>query len=60
MNAQRAKEIVESPETINVTFNGEPIYIQNVDDKQEVARIFPLNNPENEMDVPITQLKEDT
>jgi small acid-soluble spore protein H (minor) len=60
MNAQRAKEIVESPETIPVTYNGEPIYIQHVDEKNETARIYPLNNPEDEKEVPVHTLKEGT
>lgn len=59
MNSQRAKEIVESSETINVTYNGEPIYIQNVDENSEMARIYPLNQPEAEQDVPLSTLKEE-
>ncbi len=60
MNRQRAKEIIESPETINVTYHGEPIYIQNINESEETARIYPLSNPENEQDVPIRMLKEET
>ncbi|WP_027723933.1 small acid-soluble spore protein H [Tuberibacillus calidus] len=58
MNKQRAKEIVSSPNMVNVTYNGQPIYIQNVDDETETARIYPLDNPENEQTVPLSQLKE--
>lgn len=60
MNNQRAREIMESPETINVTYNGEMIYIQNVDDTNDTARVYPLNNPEAEQDVPLRMLKEES
>jgi small acid-soluble spore protein H (minor) len=58
MNAQRAKEIAASPVMANVTYEGIPIYIQNVDEKNETARIYPLNQPENEQEVPLTSLVE--
>lgn len=58
MNTQRAKEISVSPVMANVTCNGVPIYIQNVDENTETARIFPLNEPEKEQDVPVTSLEE--
>ncbi len=60
MNSQRAKEIIESPETIAVTYNEEPIYIQNVDESNETARVSSLNNPEIELDVPIRMLIEES
>lgn len=53
MNKQRAEEIVASPTMINVTYNGAPIYIQNVDEKNETARIYPLDEPSSEQDVPL-------
>ncbi|OEH93271.1 H-type small acid-soluble spore protein [Bacillus solimangrovi] len=58
MNIQRAKEIVESPETIEVLYNGTKIYIQNVDEKKDTARIFPLDQPSNETEVNVDQLIE--
>lgn len=58
MNSQRAIEISESPDIQYVTYNGEHIYIQNVDEKNNTARIFPLGNPENEFDVDIDNLRE--
>lgn len=60
MNNKRAREIMESPETINVTYNGEMIYIQNVDETNDTARVYPLNNPEAEQDVPLRMLKEES
>ncbi|NHN29313.1 small acid-soluble spore protein H [Paenibacillus agricola] len=58
MNKQRAQEIVESPVMIDVTYQGTPIYIQNVDEHNEMARIYPLGEPENEQSVPLDSLNE--
>ena len=58
MNKQRAKEIVEEPVMVKVTYNGKPIYIQNVDDASDTARIYPLDQPENEQNVPLDMLTE--
>ena len=58
MNKQRAKEIAASPIQANVTYNDVPIYIQNVNENNETARIYPLDEPENEQNVPLTNLIE--
>ncbi|MGG1663332.1 small acid-soluble spore protein H [Brevibacillus sp. NRS-1366] len=58
MNNQRAKEIAASPVMANVTCNGIPVYIQHVDEETEMARIYPLGEPENEQNVPLDSLKE--
>jgi small acid-soluble spore protein H (minor) len=58
MNKQRAQEIAASPVMANVTFNGTPIYIQNVDESNETARIYPLSAPEKEQQVSLSNLTE--
>ncbi|PEY32958.1 small acid-soluble spore protein H [Bacillus cereus] len=58
MNKQRAQEIAASPIMANVTYNGIPIYIQNVDENNETARIYPLNKPQNEQEIPLSNLIE--
>jgi small acid-soluble spore protein H (minor) len=58
MNTQRANEIAASPVMANVSYDGVPIYIQQVDEKNETARIYPLDQPENEQDVPLNSLVE--
>ncbi|WJE51094.1 small acid-soluble spore protein H [Bacillus cereus] len=58
MNKQRAQEIAASPIMANVTYNGVPIYIQNVDENNETARIYPLNKPQNEQEIPLSNLIE--
>ncbi|WP_141432107.1 small acid-soluble spore protein H [Bacillus sp. 03113] len=60
MNKQRAKEIASSPIMANVTYNGIPIYIQNVDEKNETAQIYPLNQPDQEQEVSLESLIEQT
>lgn len=59
MNKQRAKEIAASPVMQNVTLNGVPVYIQHVDEDAETARIYPLDEPENEQNVSLGQLIEE-
>jgi small acid-soluble spore protein H (minor) len=60
MNTQRAQEIAASTSMANVTHNGVPIYIQHVDDENETARIYPLDQPENEQEVPLRSLIENS
>lgn len=58
MNKQCAQQIAASPVMANVTYNGVQIYIQNVDEANETARIYPLNEPNNEQEVPVSSLME--
>jgi small acid-soluble spore protein H (minor) len=58
MNKQRAAEIAASPVMANVTCDGVPVYIQHVDDTSETARIYPLGEPEQEMNVSLDSLIE--
>ncbi|CAG7652222.1 small acid-soluble spore protein H [Paenibacillus allorhizosphaerae] len=58
MNKQRAAEIAVSPVMANVTLDGIPVYIQHVDETSETARVYPLDEPQNEQDVPLSSLTE--
>ncbi|WP_078553092.1 H-type small acid-soluble spore protein [Bacillus alkalicellulosilyticus] len=58
MNVQRAQEIIESPQEINVQYNGTPVWIQHVNEDEATARVFKANSPEDEMTVPVDQLLE--
>ncbi|HZG87877.1 small acid-soluble spore protein H [Paenibacillus sp.] len=58
MNRQRAQEIADSPVMANVTYEGVPIYIQHVDHANETARVFPLDDRQNEYEVPVSMLQE--
>ena len=58
MNAQRAQEIASSSTMANVMYNGQPIYIEHVDQDQGVATIHSLDNPNNKQSVSVTSLQE--
>ncbi|CAM4005653.1 H-type small acid-soluble spore protein [Cohnella lubricantis] len=58
MNKQRAQEIAGSPVMASVTHEGVPVYIQHVDEANETARVFPLDDREKEYDVPLNNLEE--
>ncbi|KAF6586422.1 H-type small acid-soluble spore protein [Paenibacillus sp. EKM205P] len=58
MNVQRAQEIASSSIMANVLCDGLPIYIQHVKEQRETARIYALNNPEEEREVPLYALTE--
>lgn len=51
-------EISQSPVMQHVTYNGQQIYIQHVDEQTNMARIFPLDDPRNEFDVQVANLQE--
>ncbi|MBH0231671.1 H-type small acid-soluble spore protein [Halobacillus yeomjeoni] len=58
MNKERAKEIIHSPEMIEVMYNKQPIYIEEVIERNECARIHPLDKPNLAQEVPLYELKE--
>lgn len=58
MNSQRAQEIAESPVMANVEYGGMRVYIQHVDEMSDTVRIYPLDRPEEEMEVPVRSLSE--
>lgn len=58
MDLQRAQEIASSAKMARVTYNGAPIYIQQVNEQNETARIYPLDEPQNEQEVALSQLME--
>ncbi|WP_088042203.1 H-type small acid-soluble spore protein [Bacillus sp. EAC] len=58
MDTERALEIVSSPNMIEVTCEGVPIYIQHVNKNEGTARIYPLDEPQNDKEVSLSHLKE--
>jgi small acid-soluble spore protein H (minor) len=60
VNVGRAKEIVESADMIHVSYDGDPVIIQNVDEATKMARIYYRKNPEQEKDVPVLNLIEES
>lgn len=58
LNIQRAEEISQSGDMKRVTYNGKAVYIQRVDEQNETARVFHLEEPQKEFDVKLSQLEE--
>lgn len=58
MNIQRAKQIIESANEIEVHYKGVPVWIQNVDEAGSTARVYKRSTPDNEIVIPIDQLEE--
>ena len=58
MNSQRAKDIIASSDMITVTYNGTPVYLENVNDKNSTAKIHYISYPENRQEVPLDNLVE--
>lgn len=59
MEPERAKQIAMSPVMANVTYEGRPVYIENVNESQMTADIHYLNKPENtKKQIPLTALVE--
>jgi small acid-soluble spore protein H (minor) len=58
MNKKRAKEIASSLDMVNVNYNGDPIYIEDINPTKDTASIHLLNQPEYSKEVSLTQLVE--
>jgi small acid-soluble spore protein H (minor) len=58
MDKRRATEIASSPEMIHVTYNGEPIYIEDVNPNKDKASVHYLNRPDYSQEVELVQLVE--
>jgi small acid-soluble spore protein H (minor) len=58
MDAQRAQEISSSSAMVNVTYNGQSIYIEHVDQQNGTATIHPLDEPNNKQSVSVSSLEE--
>ncbi|WP_352418892.1 H-type small acid-soluble spore protein [Proteiniborus sp.] len=58
MHNKRAKEIVDSPNMIKVTFNGIPVYIEDVNEDNYIAKIRFLDGSNKIDEVSITNLEE--
>lgn len=58
MDNRRATEIASSADMITVTYNGSPIYIEDVNPRKDTASIHFLNQPGKSQEVSLTQLIE--
>ncbi|MEX2104163.1 MAG: H-type small acid-soluble spore protein [Bacilli bacterium] len=60
MNYERAKEILHSSETIEVLYNGSPIWIEGLDDTNQTASISSDQLNEKPTKVSVEELQEGT
>ncbi|GAA0445157.1 MAG: H-type small acid-soluble spore protein [Bacillota bacterium] len=58
MDKERAQEIMNAAEMIQVRYRGIPVYIKSLHEKNTTATIFPLDEMENEQIVDIQGLHE--
>lgn len=58
MDALRAHDISTSPNMVDVTYNGELVYIDHVNHENNTVTIHFLDNPEEQHTVSITNLVE--
>ncbi|HOC08373.1 MAG: H-type small acid-soluble spore protein [Clostridiales bacterium] len=57
MQAKRASEIINSPDTIEVLYNNTPVWINSVDENKQVAGIKLLETG-SVLQVPVSELRE--
>lgn len=58
MDAKRAQQILDSPDGIKVTYRDDSIWIDTVDPKAGTATVHNVNDQDEEIDVPVQELKE--
>ncbi|MFC7443144.1 H-type small acid-soluble spore protein [Laceyella putida] len=56
MDIERAKEILQSPERIEVKYRGEPVWIEMVDETAEKVRVHSETNPQEVKIIPVYDL----
>ncbi|MBN6187579.1 H-type small acid-soluble spore protein [Aneurinibacillus sp. BA2021] len=58
MEIQRAQEIVQSHEKIDVGFEGAKVWIDSVDAQSKTARVHTMENPADRKTVALSELTE--
>lgn len=58
MNMNRAHEIINSDEKINVTLDGVSVWIDSIDTNKETAKVHVETIPSDKRVVPVAQLQE--
>lgn len=58
MDTKRAKQILDSVNKVNVTFEGERVWIDSVDEGNDVADIHMEHNEQERRTVPVEELHE--
>lgn len=58
MDPKRARDIATSEVMMKVTYNGQPIYIESVNEAENTAEIHFLNQADNKKEVSLNNLVE--
>ena len=58
MDAKRAQEISSSQSMVSVSYNGDSVYIEHVDQSNGQVTIHPLKDPSSKQSVSVTELAE--
>lgn len=58
MDSTRASEIASTDKMVHVTYNGDPVYIEFVNETKNTASIHRLKDPQKSQEVSVTQLFE--
>lgn len=58
MDFERARQIIISDETIEVLYDGSPVWIESLNPENKTARIKPLKGGGSAREVPVAQLVE--
>jgi small acid-soluble spore protein H (minor) len=58
MDVRRAQEILDTPQTVNVSYDGKPIWIEEVYETSDTAKIHYIDQPDKKEHVQIQKLRE--
>lgn len=58
MDAERAQEIIESADEIEVMYDGESVWLDSIDFETKMAVVHTLWSPDEEIEVPVAELQE--
>lgn len=58
MDVNRAQQIVDSAETINVMLDGKSVWIDSVDSINNTVKVHPEHNPGQSQTVSVSHLQE--
>lgn len=58
MDLNRAQEILQSKDIINVQMNGTSVWIEGVDAQSGTARVYPEGSPQDKQTVDVNELME--
>ncbi|MCP8969497.1 H-type small acid-soluble spore protein [Ectobacillus ponti] len=58
MDVNRVKQILSSPSHVRVEYNGVPVWIESCDESNGIANVHDVKNPDETVEVSITELQE--